>query len=39
MGEHSEEINRVLNQKKTEAGWQRVLDDFWLKATPKWFEW
>ena len=25
--------------KKTEAGWQRVLDDFWLKATPKWFEW
>jgi len=25
--------------KKTEAGWQKVLDNFWMKATPKWFEW
>jgi len=24
--------------KKTEAGWQKVLDDFWYKITPKWFE-
>jgi len=25
--------------KKTEAGWQEALDNFWMKATPKWFEW
>ena len=25
--------------KKTEAEWLRTLDDFWMKATPKWFEW
>jgi hypothetical protein len=25
--------------KKTEAEWQKTLDDFWMKATPKWFEW
>lgn len=28
-----------FNTKKTEADWQRVLDDFWMKATPRWFEW
>jgi len=28
-----------LKTKKTEAGWQKAVDDFWLKATPKWFEW
>ncbi len=28
-----------FNTKKTEADWQRVLDDFWVKATPRWFEW
>ena len=25
--------------KKTEAGWLKILDNFWLKITPKWFEW
>ena len=25
--------------KKTEAEWQKALDDFWMKATPQWFEW
>lgn len=28
-----------LKVKKTEAGWQKAVDDFWLKATPKLFEW
>jgi hypothetical protein len=28
-----------FNTKKTEADWQRVFDDFCIKATPKWFEW
>jgi len=28
-----------FNTKKTEADWQRVLDDFWIKTTPRWFEW
>lgn len=28
-----------FNAKKTEAEWQKVLDDFWMKAAPKWFEW
>ena len=28
-----------FNAQKTEAGWQKAVDDFWLKATPKWFEW
>lgn len=28
-----------FNTKKIEADWQRVLDDFWMKATPRWFEW
>jgi hypothetical protein len=28
-----------LKAKKTEAGWQKAVDDFWLKAAPKWFEW
>ena len=27
------------NTKKTEAGWIRSSDDFWMKATPRWFEW
>jgi len=28
-----------LKAQKTEAGWQKAVDDFWLKATPKLFEW
>lgn len=28
-----------FKSKKTEAEWQKALDDFWMKATPKWFEW
>lgn len=24
---------------KTEGMWQKAIDDFWLSATPKWFEW
>lgn len=28
-----------FRRKRTEAEWQRVIDDFWMKATPKWFEW
>lgn len=24
---------------KTEGGWQKAIDDFWLNAIPKWFEW
>jgi hypothetical protein len=28
-----------FNTRKTEAGWQKVFDNFWIKATPKWFEW
>lgn len=28
-----------LSRRETEAGWQKILDDFWLSATPKWFEW
>lgn len=23
----------------TETGWQRIVDEFWLMFTPKWFEW
>lgn len=28
-----------LNTRKTEAEWQKAFDAFWMKATPKWFEW
>lgn len=28
-----------FNTKKTEVGWIRASDDFWMKATPRWFEW
>ena len=28
-----------LNKKETEAGWQQIIDDFALKATPVWFSW
>jgi len=28
-----------LNAKKTEAEWQRRIDDFWKQATPVWFQW
>ena len=28
-----------LKAKKTEAEWQKTLDNFWMKATPQWFEW
>jgi cellulose synthase/poly-beta-1,6-N-acetylglucosamine synthase-like glycosyltransferase len=28
-----------LKAKKTEAEWQKALDNFWVKATPRWFQW
>ena len=28
-----------LRHRESEAGWQRVIDRFVLKAAPKWFEW
>lgn len=28
-----------LKAKKTEAEWQKALDNFWAKATPRWFQW
>jgi hypothetical protein len=28
-----------IEARKTEYGWQRTIDNFWLKGTPKWFEW
>ena len=28
-----------FNSKQTESQWQKTVDDFWVKATPKWFEW
>ena len=28
-----------LKTKKTETGWQKTLDNFWMKATPQWFQW
>jgi len=31
------EIN--LRAKKSEPEWQRVIDAFWKKATPQWFDW
>ena len=33
------EIKVDLNTKKTEYEWQKVLDKFWLSATPQWFTW
>lgn len=35
-----EEKTKVhLKAKKTESEWQRVLERFWKKVTPRWFEW
>lgn len=28
-----------LKEEKTEQEWQKTFDEFWLKFTPKWFEW
>jgi len=28
-----------LTWKETEAGWQAILDNFWLQATSVWFDW
>lgn len=28
-----------FNAKKTEPQWQHVLDEFWKKITPLWFDW
>lgn len=28
-----------LKAEKTETEWQKVLERFWKKATPRWFEW
>ena len=28
-----------FSEEKTEAGWQKTLDEFWKVVTPTWFEW
>ena len=28
-----------LKEKKTETEWQKAIDNFWIKAIPRWFEW
>jgi len=28
-----------FKEKKTEAQWQKAIDDFWRRATPQWFDW
>jgi hypothetical protein len=28
-----------MNSKKTEPRWQEVIDNFWKKVTPLWFDW
>jgi hypothetical protein len=28
-----------FSRQETEAGWQAVVDNFWLNATPVWFDW
>lgn len=38
-GREEEETKVDLGEKKTETEWQRVLDRFWKKVTPRWFEW
>jgi len=39
MDENDTKIKIDLQNKKSEYGWQMAMDNFFLKATPKIFEW
>lgn len=36
---NSEKIPVNISERKTEDGWMNAQDDFFLSATPIWFEW